>query len=321
MKNGDELGADLRALMRLCKGLDVLADHLQPEAAKSMASPTAGSPGKLGGTPGSRGAPPAAANRPRMYKRSTLCAKLRSGIGTLRDLAPSAAVVTSKAKSPAKSPSFGGSGSIVNGKVSGGKPDTGGGGLLAMLARTQLHFVRCIKPNEKMAPFGFEQESPRHSFSHVLLPASMPHHTCSHRFVCAFEQPRVLEQLSYSGLLEMVRILRQGFPSRMCFAAFVCRFGQLQAQTGRVHQVEASGDGSSVDASGDRRTGRSHPVAAAAQCRRILGMARLEEGLHYRLGRSLVFLRNGVEATLHEAAHGKHRRIISLQARRLASLP
>ena len=68
--------------------------------------------------------------------------------------------------------------------------------LLVSCQVTSLHYVRCVKPNDGMAPFGFEQA-------------------------------RVLRQLQYSGVLEMVRIRRSGFPSRMPFADFEAKFGIL----------------------------------------------------------------------------------------------
>ena len=61
---------------------------------------------------------------------------------------------------------------------------------------TTLHYIRCVKPNDGMAAFGFEQA-------------------------------RVLRQLQYSGVLEMVRIRRSGFPNRMPFAEFETKFGAL----------------------------------------------------------------------------------------------
>ena len=64
------------------------------------------------------------------------------------------------------------------------QPSTAGVGLTS---RTSLHYARCIKPSDGFAAFGYEQ-------------------------------PRVLKQLQY-GILDMVRIRRQGFPSRLPFAS------------------------------------------------------------------------------------------------------
>ena len=66
----------------------------------------------------------------------------------------------------------------------------------ARLDATEPHYVRCIKPNDGMAAFGFDQT-------------------------------RVLKQLSYSGVLDVIRIRRQGFPSRMPFGEFEAKYGAL----------------------------------------------------------------------------------------------
>lgn len=66
------------------------------------------------------------------------------------------------------------------GEVSGSK--SGPTGLMGRLRQTSVHYIRCVKPNDSMAAYGFEQQ-------------------------------RVLLQLQCSGILEMVRIRRQGFPS------------------------------------------------------------------------------------------------------------
>ena len=62
------------------------------------------------------------------------------------------------------------------GEVSSGKAAPTG--LMGRLRQTTVHYVRCVKPNDSMAAFGFEQQ-------------------------------RVLVQLQCSGVLEMVRIRRQ----------------------------------------------------------------------------------------------------------------
>ncbi|KAL1525744.1 hypothetical protein AB1Y20_020588 [Prymnesium parvum] len=74
--------------------------------------------------------------------------------------------------------------------------------LMSILTNTTPHYVRCIKPNESKAAFGF-------SF------------------------PQVRTQLAYLGVLEVVRIRQQGFPMRMPYDQFVSRFGPL-LQYGRM---------------------------------------------------------------------------------------
>lgn len=184
-----------------------------------------------------------------------------------------------------------------------------------------------------------------------------------------FEQARVLRQLQYSGVLQMVRIRRSGFPSRMPFAEFEARFGilllgQHDGLTEPSVRAEPSARGrdaaditaASRTASGlPKRGGGAHPApspkpasirrnpikvmvkkaglgsaaksetnqaqaeleaAAAAgrgDCLLILRRACLFEHRHYAFGKSMVFLRNGVEATLSTAVASQMKCVLWLQ--------
>ncbi|KAG8364986.1 hypothetical protein BUALT_Bualt18G0055600 [Buddleja alternifolia] len=68
--------------------------------------------------------------------------------------------------------------------------------LMQQLESTRPHFIRCIKPNNKHIPGIFEKDL-------------------------------VLEQLRYSGVLEVVRISRCGYPTRMTHQEFTRRYGFL----------------------------------------------------------------------------------------------
>jgi len=68
--------------------------------------------------------------------------------------------------------------------------------LIATLALTKPHYVKCIKANNAKAP-------------------------------ALFEAPLVMEQLRYSGTLEVVRIRREGYPARITFRSFYDRFAIL----------------------------------------------------------------------------------------------
>jgi myosin-5 len=68
--------------------------------------------------------------------------------------------------------------------------------LVARLNKTSPHFIRCIKPN-------------------TLLTHSV------------YDQPLVLEQLRSCGVLEVVRIARQGFPTRYPCTVFLERYAFL----------------------------------------------------------------------------------------------
>jgi len=65
--------------------------------------------------------------------------------------------------------------------------------LMQKLNETSTRYVRCIKPNESMAPM-------------------------------LFEAPLVMRQLRYSGVFEAVAIRKQGFPFRYKYEVFVLRF-------------------------------------------------------------------------------------------------
>ncbi|XP_028113438.1 myosin-1-like [Camellia sinensis] len=64
------------------------------------------------------------------------------------------------------------------------------------LQSTTPHFIRCIKPNNVQSPGMYEQEL-------------------------------VLQQLRCCGVLEVVRISRSGFPTRMTHQKFARRYGFL----------------------------------------------------------------------------------------------
>ncbi|KAI8006871.1 Myosin-1 [Camellia lanceoleosa] len=68
--------------------------------------------------------------------------------------------------------------------------------LMQCLESTTPHFIRCIKPNNVQSPGMYEQEL-------------------------------VLQQLRCYGVLEVVRISRSGFPTRMTHQKFAIRYGFL----------------------------------------------------------------------------------------------
>ncbi|CAH8355756.1 unnamed protein product [Eruca vesicaria subsp. sativa] len=68
--------------------------------------------------------------------------------------------------------------------------------LMQRLGKTTPHFIRCIKPNNVQSPGLYEQEL-------------------------------VLQQLRCCGVLEVVRISRSGFPTRMSHQKFALRYGFL----------------------------------------------------------------------------------------------
>ena len=279
-----------------------------------------------------------------------------------------------------------------------GAKGTVSSGLMARLRQTSVHYVRCVKPNDSMAAFGFEQRRvlqqlqcairpprPVQLFPQLcrgwlrvpsatlapqpppwpppnpapLLCMPPPSLTADARAAC----PRLSR---YSGILEMVRIRRQGFPSRMSYRDFEQKFAPLLVDFAKGVASAASGGvigklAGLVTKKADldeksqvscRRAGgaisrhplistaalsapprpplhsspllcshppllRSQPLSSfptplaqvsaehevAAKAGRggtlaILQFANLFEHRHYVFGKSLVFLRNGVEAVL-----------------------
>ena len=165
------------------------------------------------------------------------------------------------------------------GQVSGsGKPSTDG--LMGLTSRTSLHYARCIKPNDGFAAFGYEQ-------------------------------PRVLKQLQYSGILDMVRIRRQGF-RRAPFGEFEARFGALLLGAPKGSKKDGGGMMGTMKRAVTRAAAytdddEAEEAAAKARklgyggCLQILQRANLFEHRHYQFGKTLLFLRNGVEGALLKA--------------------
>ncbi|GKV42526.1 hypothetical protein SLEP1_g49919 [Rubroshorea leprosula] len=72
--------------------------------------------------------------------------------------------------------------------------------LMHQLENTSPHFIRCIKPNARQLP-------------------------------CKYEDDLVLQQLRCCGVLEVVRISRCGYPSRITHQEFAERYGFLLSET------------------------------------------------------------------------------------------
>ena len=70
--------------------------------------------------------------------------------------------------------------------------------LMNTLENTTPHFIRCIKPNSKQLPMVYEEDL-------------------------------VLQQLRCCGVLEVVRISRSGYPTRLTHQEFAGRYGFLLA--------------------------------------------------------------------------------------------
>ncbi len=110
------------------------------------------------------------------------------------------------------------------------------GNLVSQLQATTPHYIKCVKPNAVKLAGGFSNAM-------------------------------VVEQLRYSGVLEVVRIRRQGYPVRMPFDLFSSKFEIL-------------------------RYGKDFGENHRSSCQYI-GEKYLEEG-QFQIGKTKIFLRDGV---------------------------
>ena len=121
--------------------------------------------------------------------------------------------------------------------------------LITVLRSTHPHYIKCIKPNGKKRPFSFT--------SHI-----------------------VMEQLRYSGALEVVRIRREGYPVRMSFLEFLLKNNLLAKQTGfSIDNVVSYAED----------TMREMAQKTACLC--------MTETIDFQVGRNLIFLKpSGISA-------------------------
>jgi myosin-5 len=111
---------------------------------------------------------------------------------------------------------------------------SGGGGGAAAAAEEKKPYGRATRGTQKMATAATVSSRYRKQLAdlHQMLSSCSPHYVrCikpnNLKFPGGFESVKVLEQLRYSGVLETVRIRRQGFPVRVEFQEFVDRYRLL----------------------------------------------------------------------------------------------
>ncbi|KAJ2002247.1 Myosin type-2 heavy chain 1 [Coemansia thaxteri] len=130
-------------------------------------------------------------------------------------------------------------------------------GLMATLAETEMHYIRCIKPNEAKTAW-------------------------------RLQAPMVLSQLRSCGVIETIRISKAGYPSRVPVLTFNERYsvllGAADAKLGGGATL--AGPGSSSKA-GDAPTRAEHQL-----CTRILEFCLPDSG-QYQVGLTKVFFRAG----------------------------
>ena len=121
--------------------------------------------------------------------------------------------------------------------------------LVNTLHSTEPHYIKCVKPNGSKTP----------GLANGAL---------------------VLEQLRYSGVLEVVRIRREGFPIRLPFVEFHKRY-----------EILCFGE----NFPNSRKASLSESIAA---CEFICNKALMSETDEFAKGKTMIFLRNGVQEKL-----------------------
>ncbi|KAI1899883.1 hypothetical protein AGOR_G00066350 [Albula goreensis] len=104
----------------------------------------------------------------------------------------------------------------------------------------------------------------------------------------SFDRSHVSGQLQYVGVLEMVRMIRYGYPVRLTFTGFLARYRELAETT-----------------LGDRRN-----LSLEEKCQRVLQKCQLQG---WQMGRTKVFLRYWQADHLSDRCHQLHRRIVFSQ--------
>ncbi|GBG30838.1 Myosin-6 [Hondaea fermentalgiana] len=123
---------------------------------------------------------------------------------------------------------------------------------MAVIRASDPHYVRCLKPNAA-------NKAGR------------------------FERVPMVNQLRYSGVIELVRVTKAGYPSRFTLGDFVERFAVLG-----FGLRKAAKEGMKLAKSGDRKAQR-------AVCEKICKNIKLKHGVDYQIGQTKMFLR---QATL-----------------------
>ncbi|KAM9709629.1 unconventional myosin-XVI isoform 1-T1 [Menidia menidia] len=129
--------------------------------------------------------------------------------------------------------------------------------LMSKLQTCTPHFVECVCPNSNGQPDSFD------SF-------------------------HVSAQLQYIGVLEMVRVIRYGYPVRLSFSDFLSRYKDLVVPT-----------------LGDKKK-----LSAAERCRSVLQQSKLQG---WQMGSSKVFLRYWQSDQLNDRSYQLHKKIITCQ--------
>lgn len=123
---------------------------------------------------------------------------------------------------------------------------------MAVIRGSDPHYIRCLKPNAENKPGRFERLS-------------------------------MMSQLRYSGVIELVRVTKAGYPTRFSLGDFIERFAVLS-----YGLQKAAKKGSQLAQSGNLSAQR-------AMCKKICDNVKIKHGADYQIGHTKMFLR---QATL-----------------------
>lgn len=152
-------------------------------------------------------------------------------------------------------------------------------GLMQTLRATEPHYIKCIKPNTVKMPGGFS-----------------PH--------------LVRQQLNYSGVLEVVRIRREGYPVRLDFKSFYSQFELLAISIARGH-AKQTGQAATPHQPADKVT-EAHAIETAND---ILTSVLGKGHQYYQVGKTMVFLKEeAVELLRRSMRHEHHAFAIVIQS-------
>ncbi|KUF85662.1 Myosin protein [Phytophthora nicotianae] len=137
-------------------------------------------------------------------------------------------------------------------------------GLMEDIRRTNVHYIRCIKPNGKKSPL-------------------------------VFNKLRVTEQLQCAGVVEAVRISRMAYPNRVLQTMFLERFRGVASAT----TVDGKPSALAVlTATADENPSDDEKTAAAV--RELLLNLMPGKDSEYQIGKTRVFFRQGALEALEE---------------------
>ena len=148
------------------------------------------------------------------------------------------------------------------------------GSLLAAISLGRTHYVRCVTPNPSKLPalydLGYMRRPHTQYTSHTVCSPCAPSQRalltlCT---ACVPHDRYTLHQLRCSGLMDAVRVIRSGYPSRMRHDLFVRRFSCVADAAGGPDWRPASKptvpEAAAVSAVSDSISADPHAHRAAA---------------------------------------------------------